>query len=345
MFKSKTVFIVGAGASHEAGLPVGDQLKNEIVELLNFRFNDENNRLSSGDAQILQVLRQCSLEATGYWDANSYLLKAYRIKDEMPIAISIDNFLDAHRGDEKIEICGKLAIVKSILLAEHNSLLKGEPPHRRRFNTDQLTDTWFVQFFRLLTENIPKVEADTVFENVAFVTFNYDRCIEHYLAQQLGEYYEITEHESQKIVSRLAIYHPYGTVGALPWQAQGRGVQFGSTDTDLLEAAARIKTFTEGMADEALMPTIHDAISDAHTVVFLGFAFHPMNIDLLKVGKSAETKRIFATTFGISRSDQDVVRRDIRMMLGQDAFDSAHVEFVSATCHDFFRDYFRSLRG
>jgi NAD-dependent SIR2 family protein deacetylase len=38
MFRSKTLFVVGAGASSEAGLPTGYELKNKIAELLNFHF-------------------------------------------------------------------------------------------------------------------------------------------------------------------------------------------------------------------------------------------------------------------------------------------------------------------
>ena len=34
MFKSKTVFIVGAGASAEVGLPVGSALKSDIANIL-----------------------------------------------------------------------------------------------------------------------------------------------------------------------------------------------------------------------------------------------------------------------------------------------------------------------
>jgi hypothetical protein len=38
MFKSKTVFIVGAGASQEAGLPTGAQLKDAIAKKLNITY-------------------------------------------------------------------------------------------------------------------------------------------------------------------------------------------------------------------------------------------------------------------------------------------------------------------
>ncbi len=40
MFKRKTVFVVGASASKEVDLPVGDELKNSIASKVNIGFND-----------------------------------------------------------------------------------------------------------------------------------------------------------------------------------------------------------------------------------------------------------------------------------------------------------------
>lgn len=39
----------------------------------------------------------------------------------MPQSISIDNFIDSHKGDKEIELCGKLAIVRAVLEAEAKS--------------------------------------------------------------------------------------------------------------------------------------------------------------------------------------------------------------------------------
>ena len=40
MFQSKTVFVLGAGASHELGLPLGSGLAKIISRKLNLRFED-----------------------------------------------------------------------------------------------------------------------------------------------------------------------------------------------------------------------------------------------------------------------------------------------------------------
>jgi len=52
MFKSKTLFVVGAGASQEAGLPTGTELKSIIAEKLDITFDHGN--------PLLSEIRGCS---------------------------------------------------------------------------------------------------------------------------------------------------------------------------------------------------------------------------------------------------------------------------------------------
>lgn len=118
----KTVIVLGAGASKEVGLPIGADLKNAIAERLNICF-EHGHRMVSGDALIVEALRQHVAATTGSRDVNPHLNAAHRIRTAMPQAISIDNFIDAHKGDAKIEICGKLAIVAAMLAAERRSML------------------------------------------------------------------------------------------------------------------------------------------------------------------------------------------------------------------------------
>lgn len=372
MFQSRTVFIVGAGASCEAGLPSGEALKNKIATLLDIRFPDGYHQ-QSGDTQITQTLREYVRLPSGHdGDINAYLRKAWRIRDVVPsAAISIDNFLDAHRGDEAMALCGKLGIVKAILQAEHDSLLKKIEPHEDypelyhvdQFDLRKLTGSWYLSFFQMLTENVAKGDADTVFDNVSIITFNYDRCIERFLPQALSQYYELSFDDAIAIAKRLQIFHPYGTVGPLSWQDQNGQVPFGGYGRPLLPMASRIKTFTEGLDDETILGPMHDAIIAAETVVFLGFAFHPLNMKLLtpnrprrrRGGRAAlelslpvRIPRIFATTLGLSTADVSVIEDDIYRMLGADDLDlldtqKSKPEFANMKGGDFFKHYFRSL--
>ena len=50
----------------------------------------------------------------------------------------------------------------------------------------------------------------------------------------------------------------------------------------LLEIAGQLKTFTEQSRDEAADEAIRGHIQEAGTIVFLGFAFHDLNMSLLE---------------------------------------------------------------
>src|SRR5215469_9951144 len=123
MFKSKTVFIVGAGASQEAGLPTGAQLKDIIAEKLNITYLNDFafGTPDAGDEEIAFALSVYARETGG--DFSSYLHEAWKIRDAMPQAISIDNYIDTHSMNHSLVLCGKLGIVRSIIEAERKSKL------------------------------------------------------------------------------------------------------------------------------------------------------------------------------------------------------------------------------
>lgn len=110
MFKQHTTIVVGAGASKECNLPTGLELKNVIARLLDIRF-ERGFRMNSGDPCICDAI-STFVERTGSRNINPHLRAAWRIRDAMPQAISIDNFIDAHQGDALLELCGKLAYLE-----------------------------------------------------------------------------------------------------------------------------------------------------------------------------------------------------------------------------------------
>ncbi len=348
MFKSKTVFIVGAGASREAGLPTGEQLKDVIASKLNitYKVGIDPTSPDTGDAAIAWALVE-HVRKKGTGDINSYLFEAWKIRDAMPQAISIDNYIDAHSTNPGLVLCGKLAIVQSIIKAERKSKLfiNDEPGKISDFDHNRVKDTWYLKFFQLLTENVRKEEAHTVFDNLSFIIFNYDRCVEHYLYHALQNYYSMGERDVPEILARLKISHPYGAVGRLPWQ-NSASVVFGGrrNNMTLLDIAADIRTFTERMEDDATLVTIRNQVQEAETVVFLGFAFHPMNIQLLSPETPSNTKRVFGTCVGISNGDLTTVRHEIVQMLKASVPDfTMSINHNQLTCGALFDEYWRTL--
>jgi hypothetical protein len=115
----RTVLVVGAGASAEAGLPIGSALTSRIAKLLDIDWPRHGGGDIEGDALMIRAL-QSHAEAQ-HTDFNHLIHCANRVRDGMLQAPSIDSFLDQHKADTNIALCGKLAIVRAILEAEQQS--------------------------------------------------------------------------------------------------------------------------------------------------------------------------------------------------------------------------------
>ena len=347
-----TVFVIGAGASEEARLPTGYELKRKIADLLYISFEHFNQQIS-GDRTIVNALRLFVQQPNGSnRDINPYLLEARYISNALPLAISIDNFIHAQRGNDIIALCGKLAIVRSILEAEKNSRLYFEKS-RIDSNIDfaSLEKTWYIPFFQLLTENCEKDELKGRFETIALIVFNYDRCVEHFIYCALINYYKISDAEAAELVKSIDIYHPYGGVGSLPWMSHTGGLEFGAEPNakQLLELSQKIKTFTEGTdPDSSEILEIRRHMLSAWRWVFLGFAFHKLNMELIspyeffKDREPYSIKNCFGTTYGISDSDREVIEEQISKLCGRHGR-SIKVRMANLPCNEFFKEFWRSL--
>ena len=273
MLTKKTLFVLGAGASSEANLLTGHELKKEIADFLDIRFERGYDQVS-GDRYIVEALRIYARQTRIPRESiNPHLNAACRIQDAMPQAISIDSFIDTHNDDKKIELCGKLAIVRSILKTENDSLLYFDTSNSDdKLEFSALETTWYASFMKLLTENCTREDLPKRLKSISLVIFNYDRCIEHFLFNSLRNYYGIQPQEAGNLVGEIEIYHPYGVVGNLPWQG-GQSVAFGAEPypKQLLELVSQIKTFTEGTDPKASkIIAIRKCVSEANTIVFLG---------------------------------------------------------------------------
>jgi hypothetical protein len=353
--KNRLILVVGAGASRELGLPTGAELKSKIAALLDIQFANGFEQ-SKGDYQVCASLKErVRQEGDPRQDINPHLHAAWRIRDAMPQAISIDNFLDTHQGDEKIELCGKLGIVKAILEAEKASnIYIDSRSAQSQLNYLELEKCWLNPFFRLLTENCRVGDLEARLRSVSLIVFNYDRCIEHYLFHAIQNYYGIGAPESAHLISGIRIFHPYGTVGNLEWQNNRDTVPFGGsvTPSKLLAIATRIKTFTEGTDPESSeVLNIRKGIAEAERVLFLGFAFHRLNMNLIqpdpmprvaKLGEKYKGKRkFFGTAKGISTSDCGEIRRELAS-LGRIDLDEVEIRSDLA-CREIFSEFTRGI--
>lgn len=233
----------------------------------------------------------------------------------MSQAISIDNYLHTHSEERKIVLMGKLAIAASILEAEAACAIRVEPHGEIKFGA--LTQTWHATFFRMLTEDVKKDAVEDIFENIVFVSFNYDRCIEHYIAEALRNYFLMPRVDAQKLALKLKVIHPYGQVGKLPWQVRNDGgVPFGLNYSPqiLPSISDEIRTFTEQVEDDGRLVEMRSVLTEAEQIVCLGFSYGRMNLELLKVGDNKKPYQgaCYGASYGISKQNQAFLSYELR---------------------------------
>src|SRR6266705_4500342 len=336
MLSSKTVFIVGAGASNEVGMPIGWELRDIIAQKLHMRFEHGHKFIGKGDTNILHALRVAYKD-----DANSYLETCALINAGIGLSLSIDDFIDIHRADPKVAVCGKLAIAAAILEKERQSKLYVDPSNiYNTIDISSIQNTWYDAFLRML--QVPKGELSKLFENVTIICFNYDRCIEHFLVHAISKQYGIKQQEARSLVATLRIFRPYGSVGDY-----FRDVPFGSSSLPPLESVvSSLKTYTEQIVDKEALEAMKTTVAEARTLVLLGSAFHENNMTLLQPDGHVEDKRIFATRKGILDPDLPSLYYALSRLHGirppRENLD--HRNFLASTCNDLFDTYKLSLR-
>src|SRR5262245_18188160 len=134
MFTRPTVFIIGAGASSEIGLPVGSRLKADIANSLAFRF-DWNKQLSD-DPSLYQALKKRFREHHG-----EYSKAGHEFAKVVSSFVSIDEALHYYSDCPAIVQLGKLAIATNIIQAERSSLLYSEEG-RSKLNLNAVEKAW-----------------------------------------------------------------------------------------------------------------------------------------------------------------------------------------------------------
>jgi hypothetical protein len=334
MFNRRTLFVCGAGTSFEAGLPLGVGLAKSIAAKMDVRFRGGQQE-GGGDFDLYGDMKQ-ALPNT----QNDHIKAAWVIRDGLGFAQSIDDFLDQHRSNAHVNTYGKAAIVKTVLEAERESNLYFNPFKDEQFSGDRITDTWFVKFMYMLGRGIPKENVREIFDNVAFIVFNYDRCIEFFLLHALQRLYSIGENEAAAILADLTIIHPYGSIGTL------RQVAFGSTRADYVNLAKGIRTYTEQVETAG---EIAVELARAKCMVFLGFAYHSQNLKIIQPDPLIQTIPVYGTAFKMSDSDVGVVSQKLVDFFSPNIGLQTRRALVKLEnkmkCVDLFDNYARSLTG
>ncbi len=206
MIKTPTVFVLGAGASMPYGFPSGRQLVEQIycTALGNFKETSDNKWINSGLISA-PYIRNILNDMYGAFEVEKFG-KALRLSQQS----SIDAFLE-HRTE--FTDIGKFSIALFILRAEIEDKL---------FDYDARNHGSYQYIFDKLNASWGEFGRNVI----GFVTFNYDRSLEHFLFTSIQNTYNKSNEECAQIISKIPIIHVYGLLGKLPWQAKD-GIPYG----------------------------------------------------------------------------------------------------------------------
>jgi hypothetical protein len=278
MITTPTVFVLGAGASVDFNFPVGKDLLQEVVEHLRSTTQIRDNVLASGFS---------AKEVDEFSDA-------LRFSAEW----SIDAFLEKRQAFMNI---GKAAMAAELILREQTE---------RIFSMRGGVLNWM----QYLVGRMQGPSFEAFAENkVTFVTFNYDRVLEHYLCTALENAWGKTQDEVGTLLRKMSIIHLHGQLGFLPWQSD-RVDQIRAFETTLDPeririAADGIKVVHEGIEDRReQFDAAKAAILAAQRTYLLGVGTGNVNLERLGQ-KDFPNAKVFATEVGLTQVEHDDAHR------------------------------------
>jgi len=296
MIKQQTVFVLGAGASRPYGYPTAEGLRTGICncfvgDIINYF---QKRAKFKGDVEALEH------------EATEFTYKFHHSSTK-----SIDLFLARHTSLMEM---GKMAIVFRILAAEKES--------RFREKMKNCEHDWYSLLFDKMTEGLFKSDDYQHFsENrVSFVTFNYDRSLEHILYESLlYSYQSIDRVRTKEQIDSLDIIHVFGQVAGLPWQDLDSKVKYREhiDAVDVRELAKSLRIIYE-QADNPELERAKDLIRKAEKIYFLGFGYRKENIRLLGFpGVYGPGRMVYGSALGLTNNEVENARRALRGHLAE----------------------------
>lgn len=355
----KTVLVVGAGASCEAGFPSGEALVTAISATTRVIPQTRQEPESAGNPEFFELARRCF---SRQWPSHTLSADVLRHMRELSAGVihahSIDNFLALHDDKSKLVFLGKLAIAYNISKFERQSGMYFSDPNIVAITKPMPIGTWYGRFFKALTAECTFQQLPDRLRDVCIICFNYDRNIEQYLLRAIARVYIVTEEEAAAALSNLTIWHPYGSLGDLPPMCAADGVVYGpevgrDADVNLLIAITNsLRTFSEGSADltAGAAQRVSGFFGAATRHVFLGFGFLPANMAILGTLKKAsrykppQTPIVLATCFGAREYDREQYQGELSDLIGLNSPPSVKLGKRRTKCKKLFIEYSRALR-
>lgn len=254
MINEPVVFILGAGASSPYKFPLGYELVKQVYNLLQQKKN-------------VQIFYDLDYDDN---DINEFCKELMYSSRQ-----SIDAFLE-HRK-EFIDL-GKLAIAATLIPYEQEKSLINFDNH----------DNWYQFIFNKMNSTFDEFDQN----KIKFITFNYDRSLEHFLFTSFKSSYGKSDDECAEKLKKIQIIHVHGQLGYLPWQNKSNNRPYNGEINfkNLKLSADMIKIIHEDASNNEEFKQAWKAFEEARSIYFLGFGYHETNMSRLKIQDYAMNK-------------------------------------------------------
>ncbi len=264
MITTPTVLVLGAGASCPYGFPTAKQLRNDICEAFSNRDTPANRLLGDNAAPAEKFLEF----RDAFWKSGTS---------------SVDAFLE--RRPEFLDI-GKFAIAYCLIPYEDEKNLYHPPAP----DAD-----WYLYLSKRLNWSFDEFENN----KLSIITFNYDRSLEHYLFTSLLNWHGRSVDDCIEKFSKLPIIHVYGQLGKIPYP-QRDCRQYLPLGEDEKIVPGAVVGASQGITllheKESELREVHNLLTAAERVCFLGFGYNPLNLARLQLeGDTVIEREVFGT--------------------------------------------------
>ncbi|QIA06441.1 hypothetical protein [Draconibacterium halophilum] len=281
---TKTVFILGAGASMPYGFPSGMGLVKSIINSLQAVRPDLRSKESFN-----HPLPRILIKGMPYT-----LIDGFRNDLSRSQSYSIDVFLN--NWPKYVDI-GKMCIAYHLLEAEQKCLKE-----------KKLTGDWYQHIW----SKIYLVDSEKY--SFSFYTFNYDRSLRYFFQGASKSMFQENE-KYIKLLKSIPIHHLHGNLGM---------TEFGALDTvhnfeSLRAVSENLKIIFE-VDDMTIFNQLHDELKECNNIVFLGFGFHPDNLKRIgfpriKFFTNGYMPNIYSSAFGLTRIEMNsLFVKDLRTL-------------------------------
>ena len=219
-------------------------------------------------------------------------LDKFRLELRRSLFQSVDAFLESTNGFMDI---GKAVMAYFLIKCEREDKL---------YRTDN-NENWYQYLYRMMHS----LELDEIAKNkISFITYNYDRSLEYCLLNALKfGFPNVSIDKAKSIMDHIPIIHVHGELGKLKEQdSSGRNYCPSVSGEEIKIAMNGIGVISEDKDNNTAYLRAHKELKSAENVIFLGFGYHPKNVERLQLASNLSSgTRVIGTIIGMTKQEID----------------------------------------